>query len=79
MGHHHNDKRYVNKVNLNKVNVKANVNKVNAKVNVKKVNDKVNIYLVKTPTVIVWIPRGKGGISTSHSPGKYAEEIKLHA
>ena len=40
-------KQYVNKVNVNKVNVQVNVNKVNVKVNVNKVNDKVNdIYSI---------------------------------
>ena len=33
-GHQQNDKQYVNKVNLNKINVQINVNKVNVKVNV---------------------------------------------
>ena len=41
-GHQQNEKQYVNKVNVNKVNVEVNVNKVNVKVNVNKVNDKVN-------------------------------------
>ena len=37
----------INKVNVNKVNVKVNVNKVNVKVNVNKVNVKVNdIYSI---------------------------------
>ena len=46
-GHQQNDKQYVNKVNVNKVNVQVNVNKVNVKVNVNKVNDKVNdIYSI---------------------------------
>ena len=37
----------INKVNVNKVNVKVNVNKVNVKVNVNKVNDKLNdIYSI---------------------------------
>ena len=45
--HQQNDKRYVNMVNVNKVNVQVNVNKVNVKVNVNKVNDKVNdIYSI---------------------------------
>ena len=40
-------KQYVNKVNVNKVNVQVNVNKVNVKVNVNKVNGKVkDIYSI---------------------------------
>ena len=40
--HQQYDKHYVNKVNVNKVNVQVNVNKVNVKVNVNKVNDKLS-------------------------------------
>ena len=40
--HQQNDKQYVDKVNVNKVNVQVNVNKVNVKVNVNEINDKLD-------------------------------------
>ena len=47
--HQQNDKQYVNKVNVNKVNVQVNVNKVDVKINVNKFNDKLNdIYSIRS-------------------------------